>query len=99
MAPANPLRSIPNAGLQAPALGYGCMSLTGFFSEKPLSDSELDSAAKVLRRALDLGVSLFMSFSRRAHNFSPLLLDYWRLARMMRSGPDNTFFIKTKTVL
>jgi aryl-alcohol dehydrogenase-like predicted oxidoreductase len=51
-----PVRPLGPAALPASSLGFGCMSLTGFVAFKDLTEDEKAQGAKVLRRALDLGV-------------------------------------------
>ena len=50
-------RALGTQGLQASALGFGCMGLTGMYGE-PLPEAQ---ALAVIARAVELGVSLFDS--------------------------------------
>lgn len=53
----NPVRKLGSQGLQAAALGYGCMSLSPtFYGPTGLTDEE---AQGILLKAFDLGVRLF----------------------------------------
>jgi aryl-alcohol dehydrogenase-like predicted oxidoreductase len=52
-----PTRKLGSQGCEAAAVGFGCMSLTpGFYGAGGLSD---EAAIPILRRALELGVTLF----------------------------------------
>ncbi|KAK9803167.1 hypothetical protein WJX72_006969 [[Myrmecia] bisecta] len=58
MAPAVPVRPLGSQGLMASAQGLGCMSLTPFGGTGGVPEEE---AVSLLRRAVELGVTLFNS--------------------------------------